>query len=51
VLNQQGIQTLQTETQAYGVILRSESLKQLPWLKNIQPTVNQGGFLFYVVKP
>jgi len=51
VLNQKGIQVLQAETQAYGVILRSESLKQLPWLKNIQPSVDQGGFLFYVVKP
>lgn len=51
VLNQQGIQTLQAETQPYAVILRSESLTQLPWLKNIQASVDQGGFLFYIVNP
>ena len=51
VLNTAGIETLQTETQAYGLILRSESLAQLAWLKNIQPTIDQGGFLFYVVQP
>jgi len=51
VLNQQGIQTLQAERQTYGLILRSESLQQLPWLKNVQATIDQGGFLFYVVKP
>jgi len=51
VSNPQDIQTLQTETKPYAVILRSESLGQLPWLTNIQATVNQGGFLFYVVTP
>jgi len=51
VLNQQGIQTLQAETTAYGLILRSESLPQLTWLQSIQPSINQGGFLFYVVNP
>ncbi|MDQ6968777.1 MAG: glycosyltransferase family 39 protein [Mariprofundaceae bacterium] len=51
VLNQQGIQTLQAETLPYGLILRSESREQLVWLKNIQPIVDQGGFLFYVVNP
>lgn len=51
VLNAEGIQTLQAETKAYGLILRSESLAQLPWLQHMQPTVDQGGFLFYVVNP
>jgi len=51
VLNTKGIQTLQTETHTYGLILRSESLQQLPWLKNMQANINQGGFLFYVVNP
>jgi len=51
VLNQKGIQVLQAETRAYGIILRSESLTQLPWLKDKAATVDQGGFLFYVVNP
>jgi len=51
ILNDEGLQTLKAQRHTYGIILRSESLKQLPWLKKIQATVDQGGFLFYIVKP
>jgi len=49
ILDEKGMQTLQSQNQAYAVILRSESKNKLPWLATLQPTVNQGGFLFYVV--
>jgi len=51
ILDEKGMQTLQSQNQAYAVILRSESKNKLPWLATLQPTVNQGGFLFYVVQP
>jgi len=51
VLNAEGVETLQKLRSTYGLILRSESVKQLPWLANYPPAVDQGGFLFYVVKP
>ncbi len=51
ILNQKGRHILQTEKHSYGLILRAESLKDLPWLKELKPMVNQGGFLFYQVNP
>jgi len=51
ILNQTGITTLRRESHPYAVMLRSESLQQLPWLQSIQPIVKQGGFLFYTVNP
>ena len=51
LLNQDGQHTLQNQQHDYGVILRSESLKDLPWLNQLEPLVNQGGFLLYKVHP
>jgi len=36
---------------AHAVILRSESYQSLPYLRGYTPTVEQGGYLLYVVSP
>jgi hypothetical protein len=51
ILNHDGQRELQNQQGAYAVILRAESLPDLPWLQSLTPTIKQGGFMLYVVTP
>ncbi len=49
VLNSAGQALLHSRQQPYALILRSESLRDLPWLAGRTPLIDQGGFLMYLM--
>ncbi|HKI61842.1 MAG TPA: glycosyltransferase family 39 protein [Mariprofundaceae bacterium] len=49
--NEDGIKAIKAQSGNIAIIMRSESLPQLPWLAAQQPVVDQGGFLLYVLHP
>jgi len=51
VLGIKGEQQLRAMQPPYMLMLRSESLQDLPWLASVEPLVNQGGYLLYMVAP
>jgi len=49
--NKDGIKAMKAQSGSIAIIMRTESLPQLPWLAAQQPVVDQGGFLLYVLHP
>ncbi|OIO69113.1 MAG: hypothetical protein CO186_03490 [Zetaproteobacteria bacterium CG_4_9_14_3_um_filter_49_83] len=50
ILNHEGSQTIYSSKPPYAVIMRSESLEELSWLKPYKAEINQGGFLLYMIR-
>jgi len=50
-LNAAGSAELSAIPRPFALMMRSESLPELPWLAGVQPQINQGGFLLYILTP
>jgi len=50
VLNQPGSAQLAATPRPFALMLRSESLPELPWLAGIQPQIDQGGYLLFILQ-
>ncbi|TLS66941.1 glycosyltransferase family 39 protein [Mariprofundus erugo] len=48
-LGAEGAGNLSRLTPPFALMLRSESRPELPWLSSLQPAVDQGGYLLYLV--
>jgi len=49
LLGAEGAERLHQSKPPFVLMLRSESRKDLPWLGDLQPSIEQGGFLLYIV--
>jgi len=49
LLNAKGAKQLDRSRRPFALMLRSEARHDLPWLAGLEPTLAQGGYLFYVV--
>jgi len=47
--NEEGVRAIKNQSGTVAIIMRSESLPQLPWLAAQQATIDQGGFLLFVL--
>lgn len=45
-----GGEELRSATRPLALMMRSESLPELPWLAGVQPQIDQGGFLLFVLR-
>jgi len=50
-LNAPGAGELAQSERPFALMLRSESLPDLPWLADATPLIEQGGYLLYVLMP
>jgi len=50
LLGAAGAERLRQTRPPFVLMLRSESRKELPWLSELQPSLEQGGFLLYIMK-
>jgi len=50
LLNQPGSDQLAATPRPFALMMRSESLPELPWLAAVQPQIDQGGYLLFVLQ-